>query len=65
MHDKTVSVDAWLTMQSHTRNAVTVVDNLTLQQRRAFSEDLSPQAFFPHVGLFGKDFVIGALVLRK
>jgi hypothetical protein len=42
-----------------------VIENLTLQQRRAFSEEIAPHAFFPHVGLFGKDFVLGAVMLKK
>jgi hypothetical protein len=58
-------MDAWLTLQSNTRNSMFVIENLTLQQRRAFSDEIAPHAFFPHVGLFGKDFVLGAVILKK
>ena len=65
VHSTSISNEAWGTMQSNTRNSVKVIENLTVQQRRVFSDEFVPNAFFPHVGLFAKDFVIGVVLLKK
>jgi len=53
-------------MQFHTSQSVQIVQNLTLQQKRAFNEEnLVPHAFFPHIGLFAKDFTVGVILQKK
>jgi hypothetical protein len=61
----TLTSEVWQTFQSNTRNSVNVVENLTPQQRRAFTEQTNLNSYFPHVGLFAKDFVVGVILLKK
>ena len=61
----TLTKEVWQTFQSSTRNSVNVVENLTPQQRRAFTEQTNLNSYYPHVGLFAKDFVVGVILLKK
>ena len=63
--NSTLTSEVWQTFQSNTRNSVNVVENLTTQQRRAFTEQTNLNSYFPHVGLFAKDFVVGVILLKK
>lgn len=63
--NSTLTSEVWQTFQSSTRNSVNVVENLTTQQRRAFTEQTNLNSYFPHVGLFAKDFVVGVILLKK
>ena len=66
VNDTSVSYDVWSSMQFHTSQSVQIVQNLTMQQKRAFNEEnLVPHAFFPHIGLFAKDFTVGAILQKK
>jgi hypothetical protein len=66
VHDTSVTFDVWASMQSHTSQTIQIVENLTMQQKRAFGEEnLVPHAFFPHIGLFAKDFIVGVVLLKK
>lgn len=66
VQETSVTFDVWASMQSYTSQSVQIVENLTMQQKRAFGEEnLVPHAFFPHIGLFAKDFIIGVVLLKK
>jgi hypothetical protein len=66
LYNTSVTYEVWESMQSHTSQSIQVVENLTMQQKRAFGEEnLVPHAFFPHIGLFAKDFVMGVVLLKK
>lgn len=66
VNDTTVSLDVWNSMQYHTSQSLQIVQNLTMQQKRAFNEEnLVPHAFFPHIGLFAKDFTVGVILQKK
>jgi hypothetical protein len=60
-----ISSDSWKTLQAQTENTVRVVENLTPVQKKLLAESNQLNEFFPHIGIFSKDYYISSLLIKK
>jgi len=52
-------------MHAQTENMLKVIENLTPNQKKLLADSNNPNLFYPHVGVFSKDFFIASILLKK
>lgn len=60
-----LSGESWKTMHVQTENTLKVIENLTPSQKKLLAESTNPELFYPHIGLFSKDYFIASILLKK
>lgn len=60
-----LSADSWKTMHTQTENMLKVIENLTPVQKKLLADSNNPNLFYPHVGVFSKDYFIATILLKK
>jgi hypothetical protein len=63
--DVQLSTEAWGILHAQTENVLRVVENLTPSQKKLLSDSSDPNLFYPHVGIFSKDFFIATVLLKS
>jgi hypothetical protein len=52
-------------MHAQTENMLKVIENLTPSQKKLLAESNNPDLFYPHIGVFSKDYFIASILLKK
>jgi hypothetical protein len=60
-----LSTESWKTMHAQTENMLKVIENLTPIQKKLIADSNNPNLFYPHVGVFSKDYFIATILLKK
>lgn len=60
-----LSGESWKTIHAQTENMLKVIENLTPSQKKVLAESNNPDLFYPHIGVFAKDYFIASILLKK
>jgi hypothetical protein len=60
-----ISSESWKTLQAQTENTNRVVENLTPIQKKMLADSTHLSLFFPHIGIFSKDYYVSSLLIKK
>lgn len=65
IEDISLTSDTWKTLHAQTENTLRVIENLTPVQKKLMGESNNLNIFFPHIGVFSKDYFLASLLLKK
>jgi len=57
--------ESWSILHAQTENMLRVVENLTPSQKKLLSESTDPNMFYPHVGIFSKDYYLATILIKN
>ena len=65
VRDIQLTAESWTVLHAQTENMLKVVENLTPSQKKLVSESIDPNLFYPHVGIFSKDYFLATVLLKN
>lgn len=61
----TLSSEQWGIVHAQTVNTIRVIENLTPVQKKLLGESININEFYPHIGIFSKDYFVSTVLLKK
>jgi hypothetical protein len=65
LEETSVASDLWGVLHAQTSNTLKVVENLTPAQKKLLAESNNLNVFYPHIGIFSKDYFLSTILLKK